>query len=391
MTDPEVERIAEMCWRAFARSPHGDWIEGASAPEVYAGALATDWRAVARAVIADRAARPPVPVTDGPTLMEAIRERDDARRDAKRTAAECDRAVADARRERDAARTRAVAAERARDEAHRNGAAHHDAAERYLRERDDLQRRLVAVEEIVRFFAGDEGTDPFVGKVQELMDCYREAERERDTLQSRLDAMRREPTEADVRELREHITGSPLGWDDLSREAWIIVRDALLTAQGPAVVSAVESAGPHNPGQAPAPIVPHGEWTPERVAAFNAPFNAPALSAADILDGAEEMLRRIAAATCLDLDATEAAAIVAELDRLRAENDALRARAIVAETRHAAESEHLISHGRSVERAAVVAWLHQCGAAPADVTSHSLHDAADSIQRGGHLAAKERP
>lgn len=40
---------------------------------------------------------------------------DDARRDAKRTAAECDAAVADARRERDAARTRAVVAEAERD------------------------------------------------------------------------------------------------------------------------------------------------------------------------------------------------------------------------------------------------------------------------------------
>ena len=91
--------------------------------------------------------------------------------------------------------------------------------------------------------------------------------------------------------------------------------------------------------------VPAGEWTPERVAAFNAtpapnrcvacgreagpppawhvcgPQRAsePALLPADtdVLSGAEEMLRRIAASSGLYLDATEAGAIVAELDRLR--------------------------------------------------------------------------
>lgn len=45
---------------------------------------------------------------------------------------------------------------------------------------------------------------------------------------------------------------------------------------------------------------------------------APAPAPTDVLDAAEEMLRRIAATACLDLDAIEAAAIVAELDRLRA-------------------------------------------------------------------------
>ncbi len=172
--ESEIERLAELCWRAHSELSW-EWPTDATQPD--------HWRAVARAVIADRATHPPV--TDGPTLVEIARERDealnrvdvamrlaevlraerddaqrlladanaehDALRDlltdaeterdmyrarnadlesgtddvlvalraerdealaeARRTAAECDDAVADARRERDAAHARAVAAE----------------------------------------------------------------------------------------------------------------------------------------------------------------------------------------------------------------------------------------------------------------------------------------
>lgn len=72
--------------------------------------------------------------------------------------------------------------------------------------------------------------------------------------------------------------------------------------------------------EAPAPKCPQCGQGPEKCAYFAAFCPAPTtstLSPADVLSGAEEMLRRIAATACLDLDATEAGAIVAELDRLR--------------------------------------------------------------------------
>lgn len=68
MTDPEVERLAELCWRTYSDSPW-TWPDDAT--------LAERWRAVARAVLADRAAH--TPATDGPPLVEATRERDEAR------------------------------------------------------------------------------------------------------------------------------------------------------------------------------------------------------------------------------------------------------------------------------------------------------------------------
>ena len=42
-------------------------------------------------------------------------------------------------------------------------------------ERDALRARVAAVAEIVQNFAEDDGADSVVGKVQELLDCYREA------------------------------------------------------------------------------------------------------------------------------------------------------------------------------------------------------------------------
>ena len=102
------------------------------------------------------------------------------------------------------------------------------------------------------------------------------------------------------------------------------------------------------------------------VIADRAAQEPPALSPADVLSGAEEMLRRIAASAGLYLDATEAGAIVAELDRLRARLDA-------------EDAATLIAHGRQAERAAIVSWL----------SAQQYGLTAASVERGEHLARKE--
>lgn len=270
--DPEVERIAELCWRAFDHRETAleKWPRGSMTPH--------RWRAIACAVIADRAAQPTTPlyvVFDGPPSHESGRfvelETEDGR------------SVGPAE---SGAEWReqgglwylgplfpnpepARQAERAEPPVTNGPTLMQIVAERddARRESDDIRQQLCNLLAVIHrdggHHTGAVGLDSSVSDARSAVLSDRshldESNREIEALERALD---------DQRQRREM--------------AEACARDAL--------------------------------------ARCSAPSDPPAepLSQADILDGAEEMLRRIAASSLLGLDATEAAAIVAELDRLRA-------------------------------------------------------------------------
>lgn len=92
-------------------------------------------------------------------------------------------------------------------------------------ERDALQRRLEEVEQIVRLFSEDDGTDSIVGKVKELHDCYREQSGDLIALQDRIDAMaKREATGSQLYHMYAVFHGEG------HSGVWRYVRDTLLRA-----------------------------------------------------------------------------------------------------------------------------------------------------------------
>jgi len=161
----------------------------------------------------------------------------------------------------------------------------HDAAlrrqvEELTRERDELRQQVDGVLSIVRHYAQDDGSDPVVGKVRRVMDCYQQALvalsvgaaalAERDALRARLAAMEmRDCTNAEMMALAEiiqrehHQNTSTVGtfWGPAARAAWRYVRDRLLeeTAQGAnAEPTAASSGAPRMPAP-PVPTPPAAE------------------------------------------------------------------------------------------------------------------------------------